>query len=109
MSVKKAFVYITIFIVIILIASLIVSNNLKNKTISESINFKVERVEVSHSLRCYYYNEAGTKLILPGHTFFAPSKINKGDIIMKKANSSTVVIYRIDSTGKKYVIEQFKL
>ena len=57
-------------------------------------------MEVSHSLRCYYYNEAGTKLILPGHTFYAPSKINKGDIIFKNSSGNESIFVDLDINGK---------
>lgn len=96
---KRSLVYLISFLVILLLVTFILTNHYKKKEFAQEIYFIVEKVEVSPALRCFYYNEEGDKLLLNSYTFYAPSEIEKGDIITKKTNSNQIVIYRKNRLG----------
>lgn len=96
---KRSIVHLIGFLVIVLLVTFVLTNHYKKKEFSQEIYFIVERVEESPALRCSYYNKEGNKLLLNSYTFYAPSEIEKGDIITKKANSNQIVIYRKNSLG----------
>lgn len=96
---KHSIVYLISFLGIVLLVTFILSNYYKKKETSQEIYFIVEKVVESPARRCFYYNKEGDELLLNSFTFYAPSEIQKGDIITKKANSSQIVIYRKNNLG----------
>lgn len=106
---KNNVFYLIIFFCIVFLATLILNNYYSKKEFSEEIYFTVYKVEETPALRCYYYGRNGSKLILNSHIFYAPSEIQRGDIITKKANSNQLVIYRYDSSGQKEIYQTINI
>lgn len=98
---KSQVLYILIFLSIVFIIGSLLYNYYKNLDYKNEIYFVVDKVEESPSLRCYYYDKNGRELSLSSHTFYAPTDIVKGDVIIKKANSKKLIIYRNDSIRGK--------
>lgn len=102
---KNNVFYLLAFFCVVLLVTFILNNYYSKKEFSEEIHFVVDKIEETPSLRCYYYDRNGEKLILNSYTFYAPSEIQRGDIITKKANSNQLIIYRYGSSGHKEVYQ----
>ncbi|MHC5310899.1 hypothetical protein ACYSNM_12715 [Myroides sp. LJL116] len=106
---KNEWIYLAFFFGIVILLTLVLNSYYGKKEFTQEIHFVVDKIEQTPSLRCYYYDENGDRLILNSYTFYAPSEIQKGDIITKQANSNELVIYRFGNSGEKQVFQIIKI
>lgn len=107
--IKNNIFYLIIFFCIVLVATFVLNSYYGKKEFSKEIYFVVDKIEETPALRCYYYDKNGSKLILNSYTFYAPSEIQRGDIITKKANSNQLIIYRYNGSGQKEVYQTINI
>ncbi|WP_226390527.1 hypothetical protein [Penaeicola halotolerans] len=73
------------------------------------INFKVSRVEITPALRAVLYDKNNNKLDLQRVVFYRSHDVKAGDIVLKKAGSDVLRVYREDSLGLKKIVLTLKI
>ena len=100
MKINKKLLFIPIFFISVLTVNYFTSSYYSKKEFKQKINFLIERIEVSPALRCNFYNKKGVELKLNSYTFFENLKISVNDSIVKKENSSKLLIFRKNKNMK---------
>ncbi len=104
----KRIILLPIFFGIVLTLTLISTTYYSKKELGQGINFSVSNIVVSQANRLSLYNEKGVELNLHSYTFFIGSEIMEGDSLVKKPNSSALLIYRKNTHGKFQKVKEFQ-
>jgi hypothetical protein len=96
------------FIGIVLVVSTILTNVSAKKEIAMTVNFKVEKVEITPALRISLYDVHGRKFDLKSWTLFDRDRIFPGDSLAKPKNSNLLEVWRKENNQDWRIIKTIK-
>ncbi len=106
---RSSIVFLFAFVTIVVLATVYLSISRTKLEKQMAIDFTVERIEITPTLRAVLYDKSGNKLRLQRFVFFERHGIQPNDIIVKEAGAEVLKVYRIDSLGNKTVHLQMNI
>ena len=103
MKTYKNILALLIFFICVLTINYFCHNYYFKKEFKQKIIFLIARIDITPAYRCELYDKSGTKLDLKSYTFYDSDSLKINDSIVKKENSSKMLVYRKNNKGK-YII-----
>jgi hypothetical protein len=108
MKANKKILFIPIFFICVLTINYFCYTYYSKKEFKQKINFSIAKINITSALRCELYDKNGTELDLNSYTFFKTDSLRTNDSIVKKENSSKMLVYRKNNSGKYIIFSEFQ-